>query len=142
VTKRVIAMGFPSTGCEVIYRNSVKETKRFFKTYHTDVKIYNLCLEKNRIYDKNIFSEFQVALYPFTDHDPCPLKLMLEFCIDLFLYLTKNPEGVAGVHCKAGKGRTGVMLICYLLFSGLFQNSDEAMEYYAKIRTKNAKVLK
>ena len=56
------------------------------------------------------------------------------------LYLIKNPNGVAAIHCKAGKGRTGVMICCYLIFSGLCKNADEAMEHYATKRTLNKKV--
>jgi phosphatidylinositol-3,4,5-trisphosphate 3-phosphatase/dual-specificity protein phosphatase PTEN len=99
-----------------------------------------LCLEKNRIYDKNRFPNYPLAIFPFTDHDPCPIKLMLEFCVDICLYFLKNPHSVAAIHCKAGKGRTGIMIICYLFFSGLCKNSDEAIEHFAKMRTKNRKV--
>ena len=138
ITDHVIAMGFPSTGCETFYRNSLKDVVKFFHFYHNDnVKIYNLCLEKDRIYDKNIFNKFQVGLFPATDHNPCPIKLILEFCIDICLYLLKNPNAVAAVHCKAGKGRTGVMICSYLVFSHLCESSEKAFRYYARIRTKD-----
>jgi hypothetical protein len=32
-------MGYPSVGCESIYRNSLTDTIRFFRTYHKDVKV-------------------------------------------------------------------------------------------------------
>ena len=138
ITNRVIAMGFPSVGCETVYRNSLTDVVRFFHTKHNDkVKIYNLCLEKDRIYNKNLFSRSQVGLFPATDHNPCPIKLILEFCIDICLYLLKNPNGVAAVHCKAGKGRTGVMICSYLVFSHLCESSEKAFRYYARIRTKD-----
>ena len=138
ITDRVIAMGFPSVGCETVYRNSLTDVIRFFHTKHNDkVKIYNLCLEKDRIYNKNLFSKSQVGLFPATDHNPCPIKLILEFCIDICLYLLKNPNGVAAVHCKAGKGRTGVMICSYLVFSHLCETSEKAFRYYARIRTKD-----
>jgi hypothetical protein len=53
--------------------------------------------------------------------------------------LTTHPRGVAAIHCKAGKGRTGVMIVCYLIFSGLCQTSDEALTHYASQRTSNKK---
>ena len=138
ITEKVIAMGFPSTGVETMYRNSLTDVINFFHTKHNDkVKIYNLCLEKDRIYNKNLFPNFKVGLFPATDHNPCPIKLILEFCIDICLYLIKNPNGVAAVHCKAGKGRTGVMICSYLVFSGLCDSSEKAFRYYARIRTKN-----
>jgi len=138
ITQRVIAMGFPSVGCETIYRNALPDVLEFFHVRHNDqVKIYNLCLEKNRIYNKNIFSKSSVGLFPATDHNPCPIKLILEFCIDICLFLLKNPKAVAAVHCKAGKGRTGVMICSYLVFSHLCETSEKAFRYYARIRTKN-----
>ena len=138
ITDRVIAMGFPSIGCEKVYRNSLIDVIDFFHTKHNDkVKIYNLCLEKDRIYNKNLFSNSSVGLFPATDHNPCPIKLILEFCIDICLYLLKNPNSVAAVHCKAGKGRTGVMICSYLIFSHLCETSEKAFRYYARIRTKD-----
>ena len=80
ITERVIAMGFPSSGAETIYRNSVDDVQNFFHMYHNDnVKIYNLCLEKDRIYPKSLFANSYVGLFPATDHNPCPIKLILEF---------------------------------------------------------------
>ena len=138
ITERVIAMGFPSVGCETIYRNALPDVLEFFHEKHDDqVKIYNLCLEKDRIYNKNIFSKSSVGLFPATDHNPCPIKLILEFCIDICLFLLKNPKAVAAIHCKAGKGRTGVMICSYLVFSNLCETSEKAFRYYGRIRTKN-----
>ena len=138
ITEKVIAMGFPSTGVETMYRNSLSDIIKFFHIRHNDeVKVYNLCLEKDRIYNKNVFPKAQVGLFPATDHNPCPIKLILEFCIDICLYLIKNPKGLAAVHCKAGKRRTGVMICSYLVFSGLCKSSERAFRYYARVRTKN-----
>jgi phosphatidylinositol-3,4,5-trisphosphate 3-phosphatase/dual-specificity protein phosphatase PTEN len=38
------------------------------------------------------------------------------------------------INCRAGKGRTGTIICCYLLFSGRFQNPEEVLEYYSKKR--------
>ena len=53
--------------------------------------------------------------------------------------MTCNPKGVAAIHCKAGKGRTGVMIVCYLIFSGLCETSGDALAHYASQRTLNNK---
>ena len=137
ITERIIGMGFPATGCETLYRNSLTDLRGFLERYHGEYKIYNLCIEKGRIYQKNLWIDKKVGLFPFNDHAPCPIKLILDFCVDVCLYLTSNPKGVAAIHCKAGKGRTGVMIVCYLIFSGLCQTSDEALAHYAKQRTIN-----
>ena len=139
ITERVIGMGFPAYGCERIYRNTLEDTRNFLDRYHRDYKIYNLCIEKDRIYPKTYFENTLVGLFPFNDHSPCPCKLILDFCVDICLYLTAHPRGVAAIHCKAGKGRTGVMIVCYLIFSGLCKTSDEALVHYANQRTLNNK---
>ena len=140
ITDRVIAMGYPSVGMEAIYRNDVNDVIAFFEKKHKgNVKIYNLCLEKDRIYEKKLFLRSKVALFPSLDHNPCSVKLILEFCVDICLFLILNLDSVAAVHCKAGKGRTGVMICCYLVFSGLCKSTEEAINYYAVMRTTNMK---
>ena len=139
ITERVIGMGFPATGAETLFRNSLEDLKMFLDRFHEEYKVYNLCIEKGRIYQKDIWGEKKVGLFPFNDHAPCPIKLILDFCVDLCLYLTANPKGVAAIHCKAGKGRTGVMIVSYLIFSGLCQTTEEALSHYASQRTLNNK---
>ena len=53
--------------------------------------------------------------------------LILDYCIDIILFLIKNSEFVVAINCKAGKGRTRVMVCCYLIFSGLCKSADEAL---------------
>ena len=137
ITKRIIAMGFPATGCESFYRNSFSDVKQFLTEEHGNkYKVYNLCMEKSRIYKKNMFGGPPVSLFPFQDHQSCPVKLMLEFCIDACLFLLKDDDNVVVVHCKAGKGRTGTMICAYLLFTGVALNSVQAFEQYGSRRSK------
>ena len=133
-------MGFPSIGIESIYRNSLNDIINFLNKYHSNYKIYNLCLEENKIYNKEFFFGKELAIFPFIDHEPCPIKLILEFCIDIVLYLNRNPDGLCAIHCKAGKGRTGVMIVCYMIFTGICNNSQEALDIFAQKRTVDSKV--
>lgn len=55
-------------------------------------------------------------------------------------WLSDDEQNMAAVHCKAGKGRAGMMICCWLLHSGVAATADEAMTKYAEIRTKDAKV--
>jgi len=132
-------MEFPATCTETLYRNSLVDLRCFLDRFHDGYKIYNLCIEKGRIYQKDLWEEKKVGLFPFNDHAPCPIKLILDFCVDICLYLIANPKGVAAIHCKAGKGRTGVMIVSYLIFSGLCQTTEEALAHYASQRTLNNK---
>ena len=137
ITKRIIAMGYPATGCESFYRNSFSDVKQFLTEEHGNkYKVYNLCMEKSRIYKKTAFGGPKVGLFPFQDHQSCPVKLMLEFCIDVCLFLLKDDENVVAIHCKAGKGRTGTMICAYLLFTGIALNSVKAFEMYGTRRSK------
>lgn len=65
---------------------------------------------------------------------------MIQFCIDLCIFLSSNVEYVAAIHCKAGKGRTGVMICCYLLFSGIAKSACDAFNLYADRRSYIRKV--
>ena len=137
ITRRIIAMGYPATGCESFYRNSFTDVKQFLTEEHGNkYKVYNLCMEKSRIYKKIAFGGPKVSLFPFQDHQSCPVKLMLEFCIDVCIFLLKDDENVAAIHCKAGKGRTGTMICAYLLFTGVALNSVNAFEMYGTRRSK------
>jgi phosphatidylinositol-3,4,5-trisphosphate 3-phosphatase/dual-specificity protein phosphatase PTEN len=72
-----MAMGFPAIGCESLYRNSIIDVKKLFNKYHKNkVKVYNLCIEPDRIYNKDIFGGVEVGLFPFADHQASPVKYL------------------------------------------------------------------
>lgn len=50
-------------------------------------------------------------------------------------YLQEDPKNVAVVHCVGGKGRTGTVIVCYLVYIGMFQTVKEAMEYFTQKRS-------
>ena len=110
ITDRIIAMGFPSQGMEGMYRNHMDDVKRFFQMKHNQsIKVYNLCTE--RAYDPSEFNKV-CHTFKFNDHQPPPFIYMYDFCLDVSNFLKKRPENVVAIHCKAGKGRTGVMICC------------------------------
>ncbi len=68
-------MGFPAVGCESLVRNSLSDVRRFFQTNHNNkVKVYNLCYETERLYDKLRFPECELAIFPFFDHQICNVR--------------------------------------------------------------------
>lgn len=93
-----------------------------------------------------------VARYPFADHQAPPLHLMRDFCQDVVIFRTSQPEllqekwmadgnnHMAAIHCKAGKGRAGMMICCWLIHSKEAPTAEEAMLMYGRIRTKDGKV--
>ena len=46
---------------------------------------------------------------------------------------------VVAIHCKAGKGRTGCIIACLLVFLGVCSSADDALLYFARQRTHNSK---
>jgi protein tyrosine phosphatase len=52
----------------------------------------------------------------------------------------QQEDNVIAVHCKAGKGRTGMMICCWLIHSQACSTSREAIELFGKERTKDRKV--
>ena len=73
---------------------------------HPRYKIYNLCSESPRIYDKSKFHG-RVAFYPFDDHHPPTFTVIRPFCEDVRDWLQ--------VRCYKRKGSSmkGGCLVCY-----------------------------
>mmetsp|Transcript_3903 Transcript_3903/g.6115 ORF Transcript_3903/g.6115 Transcript_3903/m.6115 type:complete len:590 (-) Transcript_3903:137-1906(-) len=137
ITPRIIAMGFPARGNEGIYRNNAVHVTEFLKSKHGDkVKIYNLCSERD--YPVEMFGG-RVSKYPFDDHNPPPMPMFLPYCKDVDDWLNSDEDNVVAIHCKAGKGRTGVMICAYLLYINEWDNAEDCMRFYGFARTNNQK---
>ena len=134
ITERIIAMGFPSVNLEGLYRNPMDEVQKFLSTRHYNhYKVYNLCKEKD--YPRNSF--YKQDKFPFEDHEAPPLNLMKSFCEDAKRFLEEDNKNIVAIHCKAGKGRTGTMICCLLLYMKIFDTAKESLYYYGIMRAAN-----
>jgi hypothetical protein len=50
-------------------------------------------------------------------------------------FMDQSPQNVIAIHCKGGKGRTGVFVCAWLRYSLFRENSKDAMDYFASRRS-------
>eukprot|EP00756_Hemistasia_phaeocysticola_P002134 Hpha_TRINITY_DN11473_c0_g1::TRINITY_DN11473_c0_g1_i1::g.137617::m.137617/K18079/TPTE, TPIP; PTEN homologous phosphatase len=133
ITPKIIATSWPSSGFESVYRNHIEDVAKFLeKTHHGTYKVYNLCAE--RAYKSTYFGG-QVERVLIDDHQPCELKVLQSFCESADQYLSEDDKNVIVVHCKGGKGRTGLAICGYLLHSGAAKTAAQAMRMFGEKRT-------
>jgi len=113
--ERVIVMGFPAVGVEHLFRNPRSEARRFLDTKHAGhYKVFNFCCEPGRGYAASEF-EGRAERFPFLDHGTPMLETMVYFCESAQQWLDAHEDNVVALHCKAGKGRAGLMSCCLML---------------------------
>jgi hypothetical protein len=141
ITPRIIVHGFPATGLEHIYRNPRYEIKRFMDAHHKDhYRMFNFCCEPGRGYHPDVYHG-RVERYPFKDHNTPPLESMVAFANSVKGWLDEDPENVVNMHCKAGKGRAGLMCCVSLVRTGSANSAIEAMDLYDNERVTNKRGL-
>ncbi|OMJ66085.1 hypothetical protein SteCoe_37194 [Stentor coeruleus] len=127
ITPRIIAMSLPGEGIHKVYRNSINSVSKFLKENHDGkFKIFNLSGIR---YDYEKFSN-NVLEYSWDDHFPPSIDLLFRACQDIHYWLCKDVENVIAVNCLAGKGRTGTLICCYMIFCGRFESPEQVLEYY------------
>ncbi|CAF4371911.1 unnamed protein product, partial [Didymodactylos carnosus] len=142
IRPNLVAMGYPADSYESVYRNNIGDVSRFLSSKHGDkFYIYNLCVEKERQYDSTRFNNQVCSDFTFEDHNPPSLKMILSFCQHAESQLKDQQDRTLVIHCKAGKGRTGVMACCFLLYYYRQEYNDplDTLKYYAQQRTSNEK---
>lgn len=70
--------------------------------------------------------------YPFADDTCPPLDSVVDFCENAKAWLDANEENVVSLHCKAGKGRAGIMAACLMVRMG--ESARDAVANYDAVR--------
>lgn len=89
-------------------------------------------------YDGTPFGN-RVETYQWEDHHSPTLSLLFNACESIMDYLNEDDSNVVVIHCNAGKGRTGTLICCYLLFSGFADCAQNAITYYGWKRIRSGK---
>ena len=75
----------------------------------------------DRTYDYSLFGN-RVICSGYPDHHSPTLSMMWSLYSIIDFWLSLDKENVIAVHCLAGKGRTGTVIVCTLLMQGFFNN--------------------
>eukprot|EP01004_Peranema_trichophorum_P002068 NODE_1281_length_2032_cov_122.313777_g1086_i0.p1 GENE.NODE_1281_length_2032_cov_122.313777_g1086_i0~~NODE_1281_length_2032_cov_122.313777_g1086_i0.p1 ORF type:complete len:593 (-),score=46.34 NODE_1281_length_2032_cov_122.313777_g1086_i0:169-1947(-) len=133
ITTRIIAMSWPGVGMNKYYRNDVAQVRKFLDKYHrSKYRIYNLSSEK--AYDPAFF-RYRVRRFMLERYHPCDLLMILDFCLDVRDWLEGEEDNVAAIHCKSGKGRSGLLICSFLMFSGFSDCATHAMNHFGILRS-------
>lgn len=131
ITQRVIAMAFPGSGLTTLYRNNINQVSDFLLERHgKNFLVFNLSGFK---YDTSKFYD-QVLEFEWLDHHPPQLEVLFSIVSRMKKFAKENIKNVIVTHCNAGKGRTGTVICCYLLFIGYFETVEDCFKYYSKKR--------
>ena len=71
-------------------------------------------------YDANISEMFQnqfIHIDNWPDNYAPTISILFDACNFMDSFLKADDENVIVVHCKHGRGRTGLLICCYLLYS-------------------------
>mmetsp|Transcript_35767 Transcript_35767/g.89747 ORF Transcript_35767/g.89747 Transcript_35767/m.89747 type:complete len:867 (-) Transcript_35767:163-2763(-) len=132
ITPFIIAMGFPARGIEAAWRNHISDVAAMLAHYHgTNYMIWNL---SDRVYDYSKFNH-QLFEFGFPDHHNPPLDMLFRILLSMGDWLKLDALNVAVVHCVGGKGRTGTVIACYLIYCGMFSEPEAALNFFATRRS-------
>lgn len=144
ITPRIIVAAGPSNDAFLnLFRSPVDTIVEYLdKNYtsgtQTHWHIWNLRGEGPG-YDEK-FVKGNWTHHPFPDHMPPTIELMDKIVKEIDAFLREDYRNVALIHCKEGKGRSGTICCCYLLYEarlkGVFLSPEEAMETFTNRRMK------
>ncbi len=139
VTPRIVALGLPSSGLlETMYRNPLPEVRAYMDKFHRadGYAMCNLCDERD--YSNDDWPDAsRIMRFPYPDHHPPALAALHSFVCRACAYLSASDTSVLAVHCKAGKGRTGVMICSLLMRLRLAgcATADDVLSNFRRART-------
>ncbi|CAD8125086.1 unnamed protein product [Paramecium sonneborni] len=124
-------MSFPAFGFEITFRNNIDDVVKFLQEHHSDqYMLYNL---SNRKYNYENFwrkqsNQSDINLRFLSLHG----KIIIHLQSICYLIFAKKYQSYCNHSLLTGKGRTGTLIFCYLIYCGRASNTDEARLYNSK----------
>ncbi|EKX46715.1 hypothetical protein GUITHDRAFT_70451 [Guillardia theta CCMP2712] len=130
ICDRLIAMALPCVD-DAVHRNDIHDVAKLLATKHYGVfLVFNLCEDHeengNGNYDTDLLYG-QVRKIPFYDHNAPLLTQLIRFCETASHWLEASPQNMVIVHCRGGKGRTGLFVSSLMLWTKVFKTCSKCM---------------
>ncbi|CAM6084333.1 unnamed protein product [Calypogeia fissa] len=129
VPNKLIAFSGPSSRRLEIYGYRTLIPEDYVEYFHR-VGVNAVIRLNKRTYDRRRFADHGIAHYDLYFPDgSCPTDRILK----RFLEIVEETSGSLAVHCKAGLGRTGVLIGCYIMKHYRF-SCNEVLGYLRIVR--------
>ncbi|CCG81970.1 Putative uncharacterized protein [Taphrina deformans PYCC 5710] len=115
ITNSIWVMSLPSVSWpERLYRNNLHHVKVLLdRKAGTSYRVFDFRAEGAGYADSDF--DGRVSHYPFVDHQPPPFALLPQIVEGIHRHVGAAEGNVAVIHCKAGKGRSGLSACSYLI---------------------------
>jgi len=144
ITPRLVGMSVPASDDVAsflrnpldtsLFRNPLREVARFFETFHAErYMIVNACPELP--YPTSDFTTGVIEYFEVEDHMPAQLSQIVKFLRLGRAWTELHSDHLLAVHCRGGKGRTGVFCCAWLLYTREAEDAQDALNYFSVNRT-------
>ncbi|XP_074031874.1 LOW QUALITY PROTEIN: cyclin-G-associated kinase [Leptinotarsa decemlineata] len=133
ITSRIIVMPYPSEGFESTYKtNHIEDVRLFLDSRHPNFKysVYNLS-------HKPYHSKFGQARivdcsFAYPEHFKAPLlNSLYQLCEDIYQNLAGDSRNAVVIHCTDGKATSATLVCGLLIYAGLFEVPEDALQMFA-----------
>lgn len=130
ITPQIMIASYPVEGW--LYskiRNNIDELVDYLEKAHgSNWHLYNFRGEKTLYDTSNERLQGRFDYIPLTDHIAPPFGLMLKIFKKFDDYIKQDENNIVVMHCKFGKGRSGILSVGYLvIYKGMQQTDAEKL---------------